>query len=141
MVCSPPTRPVWAGGDRTVDEVDVRDWLGGTIRAAVSEDALGLGSYGRVLTVLTSGTFGQDADAENDEDNEEALVESWTPLLCRWYSAGLGGKALKLPGWGATAALEVEAECLLSGEGKVCLNIRKGGAKRSLPLTRGGSIC
>jgi hypothetical protein len=69
-------------GDRAIDEVDVRDWLGGPTRAAVSEEALGLGSYGRVLTVLTSGTIGQDGPDE-DEDDEESLVESWTPRFRR----------------------------------------------------------
>lgn len=72
-----------ASGDRAVDEVDVRDWLGGTTHAAVSEEALGLGSYGRVLTVLTSGTIGKDNDPDEDEDDEEALVESWTPRFRR----------------------------------------------------------
>jgi len=72
-----------AGGDRAVDEVDVRDWLGGTTRAPVSEEALGLGSYGRVLTVLTSGTIGQEDEGDEDADDEEALVESWTPRFRR----------------------------------------------------------
>jgi hypothetical protein len=71
------------GGDRAVDEVDVRDWLGGTTRATVSEEALGLGSYGRVLTVLTSGTIGQEDESDEDADDEEALVESWTPRFRR----------------------------------------------------------
>lgn len=72
-----------AAGERTRDEVDVRDWLGGTTRAMVSEETVGLGAYGKVLTVLTSSTIGQDNDPDEDEDDEEKLVESWTPRFRR----------------------------------------------------------
>lgn len=72
-----------AAGERVADEVDVRDWLGGTTRGLVSEEAVGLGAYGKVLTVLTSQTIGQDNDPDEDEDDEEKLVESWTPRFRR----------------------------------------------------------
>ncbi|MGK9086146.1 ImmA/IrrE family metallo-endopeptidase [Brucella intermedia] len=68
-----------AAGARIVDEVDVRDWLGGTTRATVTEETVSLGSYGKVLTVLTSTTIGQNNDRDDDEDDEESLIESWTP--------------------------------------------------------------
>ncbi|MGB3386475.1 MAG: ImmA/IrrE family metallo-endopeptidase [Pseudaminobacter sp.] len=72
-----------AAGARVVDEVDVRDWLGGTTRATVAEETVGLGSYGKVLTVLTSTMIGQDSDRDDDEDDEESLIESWTPRFRR----------------------------------------------------------
>ena len=59
-----------------------RDWLGGFTRAAASEESVGLGGYGKVLTILVSPTVGQ--DNEPDEDGEENdLIESWTPRFHR----------------------------------------------------------
>lgn len=69
-------------GERAADEVDVREWLGGPTRVAVSEEAVGLGRYGKVLTVLVSSTIGQDDDPDDDEDDDE-LIESWTPRFRR----------------------------------------------------------
>lgn len=67
-------------GERILDSVDVRDWLGGTRKAEVSEETIGLGQYGKVLTVLASSSIGQDGgpDESSDED-EEQIVERWTP--------------------------------------------------------------
>lgn len=69
-------------GERATDEVDVRDWLGGTTRAAVSEEAIGLGRYGKVLTVLVSTAIGQE-ESPDDDDAEDDLIESWTPRFRR----------------------------------------------------------
>jgi len=69
-------------GERVADEVDVRSWLGGPTKATVSEEAVGLGRYGKVLTVLVSNTIGQDDDPGDDENDDE-LVESWTPRFRR----------------------------------------------------------
>jgi Zn-dependent peptidase ImmA (M78 family) len=71
-----------AAGDRLSDETDVRDWLGGATRAAVSEESVGLGRYGKVLTVLSSDSIGQDDDLDG-EDDEDSLIESWTPRFRR----------------------------------------------------------
>lgn len=67
------------GGARATDEVDVREWLGGTTPATISEESIGLGTYGKVLTILSSGTIGREEDDGDDDDDEEALIESWTP--------------------------------------------------------------
>jgi len=72
-----------AAGERLSDEADVRDWLGGVTRAAVSEESVGLGRYGKVLTVLSSNRIGQDDDPDNAEDDEESLIESWAPRFRR----------------------------------------------------------
>ena len=69
-------------GERVVDEVDVRDWLGGLTKATVSEESVGLGRYGKVLTMLVSNSIGQEVDPA-DEDNEDDLIESWTPRFRR----------------------------------------------------------
>jgi len=69
-------------GDRIVDAVDVRDWLGGTTRAEVSEESIGLGQYGKALTILASSTIGQEYEPDEDEDDED-MIERWTPRFRR----------------------------------------------------------
>lgn len=51
------------------------EWFGGEAKVPLIEEAIGLGSYERTLTVLHSIEL-PDPDAE---DEETALVESWTP--------------------------------------------------------------
>ncbi|KRD72662.1 hypothetical protein ASE60_22135 [Ensifer sp. Root278] len=43
-------------GDRIADETDLRDWLGGFTKVAVSEESVGLGGYRKVLIILVSST-------------------------------------------------------------------------------------
>jgi len=70
-------------GNRIADAVDVRDWLGGTTKAEVSEESIGLGAYGKVLTVLVSSSIGQGDDPDEDEESDEDVVERWTPRFRR----------------------------------------------------------
>lgn len=65
-----------AGGRRLHEDGDLKDWFGGR-KVAMEEEALGLGSYGRLLTVITAGSFADDPD----EDDE--LEERWTPTFRR----------------------------------------------------------
>ncbi|NRP75742.1 hypothetical protein ILFOPFJJ_06665 [Ensifer psoraleae] len=71
-----------AAGERVKDEIDVREWLAGPTRETVIEESLGLGSYGRVLTILTSTKIGQELEPD-EEDEEQELIESWTPRFKR----------------------------------------------------------
>jgi len=64
--------------ERVAEDTDIRDWLGGSKSMNVCEEAIGLGSYGKVLTVLTSDSSGQSDDIE-DEESDADLIESWTP--------------------------------------------------------------
>jgi len=58
------------------DETDLRFWLDGTRSRDVVEEVIGLGRYGKTLTVLTC----PDADGDGeDEEEEDSLRESWTP--------------------------------------------------------------
>ena len=41
----------------------------------MSEEMVGLGSYGKTLTVLSP----RESSDEDDEEDDEALEESWTP--------------------------------------------------------------
>jgi hypothetical protein len=65
-------------GATVTGEADLRDWLGGTTMATVSEETVGLGGYGKLLTILSSGQIGRE-DEVGEEDDEDALIKSWTP--------------------------------------------------------------
>lgn len=58
-----------------------QDWFGGQLRIEISEDIIGLGSYGKTLTILYDINV-PDPEDEEDED-EDALEESWTPRFRR----------------------------------------------------------
>jgi hypothetical protein len=65
-------------GERDEDEIDVLDWLGGKRSSMVTEEVVGLGRYGKTLTVLSSLKIGLDADTD-EGDGEDDLIERWTP--------------------------------------------------------------
>jgi hypothetical protein len=72
-----------ANGDRAEAEVDVMDWLGGTRSALATEQVVGLGGYGKTLTVLSCSSVQSEA-CQDDEDRSEAdLIEHWTPRFRR----------------------------------------------------------
>ena len=54
---------------------NLQDWFGGERSVEVREEVIGLGAYGKTLTVITCDTFADEADEENQ------LEKSWTP---RW---------------------------------------------------------
>lgn len=58
---------------RESGEADLHAWFGTRRRIAATEEVLGLGEYGRTLTVITTNTL------PDEEDEEEQLEESWTP--------------------------------------------------------------
>lgn len=60
--------------DRHEDVSDLRDWFGGDRNLSVTEQVVGLGSYGKTLTVLTA----LDIDDRIEEiKEEECLADSW----------------------------------------------------------------
>ena len=58
----------------------LQDWLGGPHRQTVVEEVIGLGSYGKTLTVLTGM---EPPDEVEDEDDDDELEEAWTPRFRR----------------------------------------------------------
>ena len=62
-------------GARSSTEIDVMDWLGGTRSAPVTEDVVGLGRYGKTLTVLSSEAIGQE---DEEEEGEEDTFDRWS---------------------------------------------------------------
>lgn len=57
----------------------LNDWMGGERVYRVKEEVVGLGQYGRTLTVLNCRTLSTDPGGDDEEDDEEALIERWTP--------------------------------------------------------------
>ena len=51
------------------------DWFGGSRSVPLTEEIVGLGEYGRTLTILSTDTFADDDDEDGD------LEERWTPRL------------------------------------------------------------
>jgi len=70
-------------GARDSDEVDAMEWFASERSVQALEEVVGLGSYGRVLTVLTCPDLLDEGFTEEDEDSDEALEESWTPRFQR----------------------------------------------------------
>jgi hypothetical protein len=64
-------------GSRKCGEARFSDWFDGTRHTWLDEEIVGLGRYGFTLTVLSSGALPLEPDEEEDE--EERLVDSWTP--------------------------------------------------------------
>ncbi len=59
--------------DRTEDTSDLQDWFGGRHSIEITEEVIGLGSYGRTLTVLTATDLpGPEEIEEEDEINESS---------------------------------------------------------------------
>ena len=75
MLASSPSKV--REGKRTSADVDLRTWLDGRTAVTATEEAVGLGSYGKVLTVLTT------EELSDDVDEEEELTDSWTPRFRR----------------------------------------------------------
>ena len=62
-------------GSEDETTVNLQDWFGGRRSIEMLEEMVGLGSYGKTLTVLSP----IESSNEDDEEDDEALEESWTP--------------------------------------------------------------
>jgi Zn-dependent peptidase ImmA (M78 family) len=60
---------------RVVGSSKFQDWFGGNHKFEVMEEVLGLGSYGKTLTVLS----GFELPEEESQLKESELIDSWTP--------------------------------------------------------------
>ena len=65
------------GARRDLDDIDLDRWLGGRRGIQAKEEVVGLGAYGRILTVLTT-----DFSPEGSDEGE-GLTERWTPRFRR----------------------------------------------------------
>ena len=62
-------------------ETTLSDWFEGAEKVVIDEEIIGLGSYGFTLTVFSSEALPE--EPYEDEDDEDALVDSWTPKFAR----------------------------------------------------------
>lgn len=62
---------------RANGEAELRAWFGGRRNIPGTEEVIGLGGYGRTLTILSTDIFA------DDEDEDEDLEERWTPRFRR----------------------------------------------------------
>jgi len=62
-------------GDRLEGDTDMSGWFWLDRNTSVYEEVIGLGSYGKTLTVLSL----ESLPTADEEDEEEQLQESWTP--------------------------------------------------------------
>lgn len=70
-------------GQRDSGDGLLNAWMDGERKYAVTEEVVGLGQYGRTLTVLTCKALTMRVEEAEDEDDEETLIESWTPRFRR----------------------------------------------------------
>ena len=68
-----------ARGERANGEQLLQNWFGGNFKVELFEEVIGLGGYGKTLTVLTASDL---PDLEEIEEEEE-LRESWEPRFKR----------------------------------------------------------
>ena len=68
-----------AHADSTSGVSELQDWLGGSYSVEFTEDVVGLGGYGKTLTILAARSA---VDVDELQENEE-LVESWRPRFRR----------------------------------------------------------
>lgn len=70
-------------GAHATEDIDGSVWIGGGRHLQAREEVVALGSYGRILTLLTLPEFLDEGLMDEDEASEEALEESWTPVFRR----------------------------------------------------------
>jgi hypothetical protein len=70
-------------GQRDCGDGRLNDWMDGDRTYRIKEEVVGLGHYGKTLTILTCKALTIRVDAAGDEDDEESLIESWTPRFRR----------------------------------------------------------
>lgn len=67
--------------DRDEKEIDLLDWLGGDRSVLTLEEVVGLGEYGKTLTILYCPSVIDEtyADETEDEESEDDMIDRWTP--------------------------------------------------------------
>ncbi|KPF53730.1 hypothetical protein IP65_11905 [Novosphingobium sp. AAP1] len=71
-----------SAGRQATGECRLRDWFTTDRNPVLDEQVVGLGSYGLTLTVLSSDELAIEPDRDED-DEEVALQDSWTPKFAR----------------------------------------------------------
>jgi hypothetical protein len=69
--------------DKAEADIDIMDWFGGTHSARATEQVVGLGSYGKTLTVLTCPLVQNETYQEDEDQDDDNMAERWTPRFRR----------------------------------------------------------
>jgi hypothetical protein len=69
--------------EREEANIDVMDWLGGSRSVRAIEQVIGLGNYGKTLTVIACPSLRDETYGGDDEEDEESVVARWTPRFHR----------------------------------------------------------
>lgn len=72
-----------ADGERAEADIDIMDWLGGVRGVRATEEVIGLGNYGKTLTVITCPSLQDESYGKDDDEDEEDLTARWTPRFHR----------------------------------------------------------
>lgn len=74
-----------ANAERAEAEIDIMDWLSGKQSVPAIEEAIGLGGYGKTLTVLTCPSLVDETykDESDDDEDDGDLADRWTPRFRR----------------------------------------------------------
>lgn len=72
-----------AAADRLDADIDVMNWLGGVRSVRATEEVIGLGSYGKTLTVLTCPSLEDETFRDEDDEDEATVIDRWTPRFRR----------------------------------------------------------
>lgn len=67
-------------GKRDEGSSELQDWFGGPHRLKITEEVIGLGGYGKTLTILTGI---EPPDEVIDDEDERDIEEAWTPRFRR----------------------------------------------------------
>lgn len=71
-------------GHREYDQISLPVWFDGAPERTATEEVIGLGRYGKILTVIHCNGLTARAEEIDDEEDEEAeLIVSWTPRFRR----------------------------------------------------------
>ncbi|BDW94334.1 hypothetical protein MACH10_00190 [Thalassospira tepidiphila] len=68
---------------RDEQSIDIQDWLGGSKSKPAHEEVIGLGGYGKTLTIVTCPGLVEAGYEDDDDDDEEDLEARWTPKFHR----------------------------------------------------------
>ena len=66
-----------ANADHAEADIDIMDWLGGTRSVEAVEEIIGLGSYGKTLTVLTCPSLVDETYQDKDDAEDADLEDRW----------------------------------------------------------------
>lgn len=66
-------------------EIEISDWIGGSRSLTAIEEVIGLGNYGKTLTLLTCSSLVEETyrDENDEEEDDASFRERWTPQFRR----------------------------------------------------------